>query len=168
MQTISESVHTNLISCPCPQTPPCSDGRRAVSAAPTGFAAVAAWQANVCALWQQEGVWQSALVACAHAPALLPRSTLHECARTLHRPAAESRLGIGPKWNELHHLLPTCSTALLGDNEGMLRVVDVRAPPAGGSLGPGLAVHAKKINTVHFEPAQEQVGAGFYSSGVAC
>lgn len=51
-----------------------------------------------------------------------------------------------------------CSTALLGDNEGALRVVDVRAPSAGCSLGPALGVHAKKINTVHFEPTQEQVG----------
>lgn len=66
-----------------------------------------------------------------------------------------------------------CSTALLGDNEGALRVVDVRAPPAGGSLGPALGVHAKKINTVHFEPTQEQVGldwvvvwvGGFWAGG---
>ncbi|KAI7843657.1 hypothetical protein COHA_002559 [Chlorella ohadii] len=49
-------------------------------------------------------------------------------------------------------------TALLGDNVGQLRVVDVRAPPA-GSLGPALDIHAKKINTVHFEPTQEQVFA---------
>lgn len=53
----------------------------------------------------------------------------------------------------------SCSTALLGDNVGQLRVVDVRAPPA-GSLGPALDIHAKKINTVHFEPTQEQVGRG--------
>ena len=55
MQTISESVHTISYHAPVTKCLPCSDGRRAVSAAPAGFAAVAAWQANVCAPWQQEG-----------------------------------------------------------------------------------------------------------------
>ena len=45
-------------------------------------------------------------------------------------------------------------TALLGDNEGALRLVDVRA---GRVQGRPLTVHRKKINTVHLEPTQEQV-----------
>ncbi|EFN57084.1 hypothetical protein CHLNCDRAFT_143861 [Chlorella variabilis] len=47
-------------------------------------------------------------------------------------------------------------TALLGDNEGALRLVDVRA---GRVQGRPLTVHRKKINTVHLEPTQEQVCA---------
>lgn len=57
------------------------------------------------------------------------------------------------------------STVLLGDNEGGLQLVDVRAPQAGGGglLGSARSgrhvIHAKKLNTVHFEPTQEQVRA---------
>lgn len=58
---------------------------------------------------------------------------------------------------------PFCSTALLGDNDGLLRLVDVRAPGGGGMLGvPGKAhsVHRRKINTIHIEPGAEQVCEG--------
>ena len=51
------------------------------------------------------------------------------------------------------------STALLGDNDGQLAVVDARAP-GGAGLRPALPLHAKKINTAHFEPTQEQVQSG--------
>ncbi|KAI3434695.1 hypothetical protein D9Q98_002758 [Chlorella vulgaris] len=47
-------------------------------------------------------------------------------------------------------------TALLGDNEGALHVVDVRA---GQPQGKALTLHRKKINTISFEPVQEQVFA---------
>jgi hypothetical protein len=53
-----------------------------------------------------------------------------------------------------------CSTALLGDNDGALHLVDLRAPPGAAAVtaaGRGVTVHSKKINTVHFEPTQEQV-----------
>ena len=53
-----------------------------------------------------------------------------------------------------------CSTALLGDNDGALHLVDLRARPAAAATaaaGRGVTVHSKKINTVHFEPTQEQV-----------
>lgn len=50
-------------------------------------------------------------------------------------------------------------TALLGDNEGAVVLVDTRQAPAPASGGGALTVHGKKVNTLSIEPLQEQVFA---------
>ncbi|KAL4433964.1 hypothetical protein ABPG75_000405 [Micractinium tetrahymenae] len=50
-------------------------------------------------------------------------------------------------------------TALLGDNEGALVLVDTRQAQRPATDGGALTVHGKKINTVSIEPLQEQVFA---------
>lgn len=52
------------------------------------------------------------------------------------------------------------STALLGDNEGALVLVDTRQGPRPARGDGALTLHGKKVNTVSIEPAQEQVGGG--------
>ncbi|KAL4441841.1 hypothetical protein ABPG77_003757 [Micractinium sp. CCAP 211/92] len=50
-------------------------------------------------------------------------------------------------------------TALLGDNEGAVVLVDTRQAPRPAPGGGALTVHGKKVNTVSIEPLQEQVFA---------
>lgn len=60
----------------------------------------------------------------------------------------------------------TRSTALLGDNEGAIRLVDVRAPAA-TALGAAHTLHARKLNTISIDPGQEQARGLLLALGVA-